>query len=85
MHAKIGFLDEDAGPNQIDQFSPAHDLTRPAGQRNQNVESAAADGDRFVIPEQHPLCPDQAKGAERQGLTRLQFAAICDGGHGETR
>jgi hypothetical protein len=65
VHAKIGFLDDDVRPNEVNQLSCAHDLARPVDQSNQNVESAAADGDRCAILDEQSLYDDQAEGAKR--------------------
>ena len=79
MHAQIGFLDGNVRPDQIDQLWRTHNLSRSVGQSDQNVESAAADGDRRIIPDEQSLRTRQAEGAERHDVTDGWFTATCRG------
>jgi hypothetical protein len=42
MHPKITFLDDDVGPDPVDQFPPAHNVPRTLDKIDQDVQSTPA-------------------------------------------
>jgi len=62
MDSQIGKPDKDIGPNAIDQFLLADQLTRTFEQDNQDFQRATSQLHRLVAFRQKKLCREQANG-----------------------
>jgi hypothetical protein len=69
VESQASFIDGHARPNLIEQVLLGDGFTGPSGQRNQNIEGAAAYADRHAVLRQKPLARRQAE-RTKLNLTR---------------
>ena len=64
MEAQAAFVDRHVGPDPGEQIGLADDLAGAFGEGDEDVESAAADVNRYAIPFQQPFVREQPECAE---------------------
>lgn len=84
VHRKVVFLDDDVGPDDVEQLPLGHDPMAPLDERLEHVEGTCADGHGAPVDQQLTLARSHLEAAEAlnlvHGLLPVALAPECSAG-----